>query len=213
MAEPDSGPGPRVRLIGRLINNLVVRAPFLWPLLRGPTRRYFDGRAAGWDERTGAHSAAHLTALAAALMRIDPAPERALELGTGTGAGALLIAREFPSARVRGVDISEQMIRRARDRIGLDPEGRVAFRVADAADLPYEDESFDLVAQLNMPPFFAETSRVLRPGGSVIVASTGGPRTPFYTTASALERGFRRHGLELRESGEAGDGTFAILRA
>jgi SAM-dependent methyltransferase len=121
VAEPECGPSPSVRRIGRLINNLVVRAPFLWPLLRRPTRRYFDERAAGWDERTGAHSAQHLTALAAALMRIDPAPERALELGTGTGAGALLIAREFPSVRVRGVDISEQMIRLARNRIGLDP--------------------------------------------------------------------------------------------
>ena len=39
-------------------------------------------------------------------------------------------------------------------KVGLDPEGRVAFRVGDAADLPYPDESFDLVAQLNMPPFF-----------------------------------------------------------
>jgi ubiquinone/menaquinone biosynthesis C-methylase UbiE len=176
-------------------------------------RRFFDRRAGDWDERTGAHSAEHLTALAAALMRIEPAPERALELGTGTGAGALLIAREFPSARVRGVDISEEMIRVARGRIGLDPEGRVAFRVADAADLPYEDDSFDLVAQLNMPPFFAETARVLRPGGHVIVATSNGPRIPFYTPARALERGFRRHGLELRESGEAGEGTYVILRA
>ena len=56
------------------------------------------------------------------------------------------------------------MIRLAQRRIGLDPEGRVAFRVADAADLPYEDDSFDLVAQLNMPPFFAETARVAASG-------------------------------------------------
>ena len=57
------------------------------------------------------------------------------------------------------------MIRRAKSRVGLDPEGRVAFRVADAAALPWDPDSFDLVAQLNMPPFFAETARVLRPGG------------------------------------------------
>lgn len=182
-------------------------------MLRGPTRHYFDRLADDWDERTGAHSAEHLTAFAAALMRIEPAPERILELGTGTGAGALLIAREFPSARVRGVDLSEEMIRRARGRVGLDPEGRVAFRVADAADLPYEDESFELVAQLNLPPFFAETARVLRPRGHVIVATSSGPRVPFYTSARALERGFARCGLELAESGQAGEGTYAILRA
>jgi ubiquinone/menaquinone biosynthesis C-methylase UbiE len=211
--ERSSGPGPVVRRVARLTNDLVARAPALWPLLRGPTRRYFDRLADDWDERTAAHSAEYLTALAAALMRIEPAPERALELGTGTGAGALLIAREFPSARVRGVDISERMIRQARGRVGLDPEGRVAFRVADAADLPYADDSFDLVAQLNMAPFFAETARVLRPGGHVVVAASHGPRVPFYTPAKVLERGFRRYGLRLVESGEAGEGTYAILRA
>jgi ubiquinone/menaquinone biosynthesis C-methylase UbiE len=175
-------------------------------------RRYFDRRAEGWDERVGAGSPEHLTPLAAALVHVSPAPERALELGTGTGTGALLIAREFPAARVRGVDISEEMIRRAKSRVGLDPEGRVAFRVADAAELPWDPDSFDLVAQLNMPPFFAETARVLRPGGYAIVASSWGPSTPFYTAFKALERGFRRHGLEPVKEGEAGEGTYAVLR-
>ena len=88
------------------------------------------------------------------------------------------------------------MIRRAQGRIGLDPEGRVAFKVADARSLPFEDESFDLVAQLNMPPFFAEMARVLRPGGFAIVAASWGPQTPFYTPDSVLRRGFRKAGLE-----------------
>ena len=146
------------------MNWVVARVPVAWPLFRGPMRSFFDRRASGWDERTGAGSAEHLAPLAAALLQVQPAPERALDLGTGTGVGALLIAREFPHARVRGVDISEEMIRLARARIGLDPEGRVAFRVADASSLPYEEDSFDLVAQLNMPPFFGEMARVLRPG-------------------------------------------------
>jgi ubiquinone/menaquinone biosynthesis C-methylase UbiE len=213
MAGPSKGPGPRAHAVGRLLNALIARAPALWPLVRRPMRGYFDRRAAGWDERTQAGSAAHLTPLAAALVHVSPAPERALELGTGTGAGALLIAREFPQARVRGVDISEEMIRRARGRVGLDPEGRVAFRVADAAKLPFGEDSFDLVAQLNMPPFFAETARVLRPGGYAIVAASWGNRTPFYTPQRTLERGFGRHGLEPVVSGEAGEGTFAVLRA
>ncbi len=213
MAGASNGPGRRVRLIGRLLNGLIAHAPALWPLVRGPMRNYFDERAAGWDERTDAGSPQHLTSLAAALVHVAPAPERALELGTGTGTGALLIAREFPHARVRGVDLSEEMIRRARARVGLDPEGRVAFRVADAAALPYEDDSFDLVAQLNLPPFFAETARVLRPGGHAIVAASSGDRTPFYTPQRTLERGFARHGLALVTSGEAGEGTYSVLRA
>lgn len=176
-------------------------------------RRFFDRHAAAWDERTGAGSAEHLAPLAAGLLHVDPAPERALDLGTGTGTGALLIAREFPQARVRGVDISEEMIRLAQARIGLDPDGRVAFRVADAASLPYDDDSFDLVAQLNMPPFPRETARVLRPGGFVVLAASWGAETPFYTPPRLLERRLHRHGLELVTSGEAGDGTYTVARA
>src|SRR5215211_4438973 len=152
--EASGGPPPaRVRAIGRLLNRLIVRAPWIWPAVRGPMRRFFDRSAAGWDDRTGAVSVEHLAPLAAALLHVKPAPERALEVGTGTGEGALLIAREFPQASVRGVDMSDEMIGAARAKVGLDPQGRVAFTVADAAELPYEDESLDLVAHLNMPPF------------------------------------------------------------
>ena len=184
----------------------------LWPLLRGPMRRFFDRSAEWWDERTGAGSVEHLTPLAAALVHVRPAPERALELGCGTGTGALLIAREFPRASVRGVDISEEMIRAAQAKVGLDPDGRSAFRVADAGGLPYGDESFDLVAQLNMPPFFDEIARVLRPGGHVIVAASWGEATPFYTPPAVLERGLRRRGFESAAAGEADTGTWFVAR-
>jgi len=175
-------------------------------------RSYFDELARGWDERVGAGSVEHLAPLAAAALRVRPAPERALELGTGTGEGALFLAREFPRASVRGVDMSEDMISRAQAKVGLDPEGRVAFRVADAADLPFENESFDLVAQLNMPPFFAETTRVLRQGGHVIVASSYGAATPFYTPDSVLTRGFARRGVDEFESGASGPGSWWVGR-
>jgi malonyl-CoA O-methyltransferase len=191
------------------MNTVIARAPFAWPLLRGTMRRIFDRLAPTWEARS---SVEHLTPLAAALLHVRPAPERALDLGTGLGDAALLIAREFPQARVRGVDLSDEMIRLAQRRIGLDPEGRVAFRVADAAHLPYEDDSFDLVAQLNMPPFFAETARVLRPGGYFVIAATFGPATPFYTPESVLRRGFVRVGLEQIESGGAGAGTYWVAR-
>ena len=205
-------PSRRVRLTGRAINALVARAPALWPALRGPMRRFWDRRAAGWNDRIDRSSAAYLAPLASALLEVHPDPERALDLGTGLGDVALLLAREFPHARVRGVDLSEEMVRRAQARIGLDPEGRVAFRVADAAALPYEDDSFDLVAQLNMPPFFAETARVLRPGGYAVIAASWGPVTPFYTPDAVLRRGFERAGLEPGESGGAAKGTYYVAR-
>ena len=198
--------------MGRALNNALVRAPWLWPVLRRPVQGFFDRSAPGWDERTGAGSPDHLAPLAAAALHVSRAPERVLDIGTGTGEGALLLAREFPRASVRGIDISDEMIRSAQGKIGLDPEGRVAFRVADAASLPYDVDSFDLVAQLNMPPFFAEISRVLRHGGHVIVASSWGADTPFYTPNPVLERGFRRRGIETVTTGEVQHGTYYVGR-
>jgi len=209
----DPSPPPRwVRAMGRGINATVARAPALWPLLRGWSHRYWEQRAPEWADRVDRSAAEYLAPLAAGLLHVHPEPERALDVGTGLGDGALLVAREFPHARVRGVDFSAEMIRRAQARIGLDPEGRVAFKVADAANLPYEDESFDLVTQLNVPPFFAEIGRVLRPSGFALIAASWGPQTPFYTPDSVLRRGFRRAGLEPLESVEAGKGTYFLAR-
>jgi SAM-dependent methyltransferase len=211
--QTQSKPPPRgVRLIGRAITALVARAPFTWPLLRGWSRRFWEERAETWSERVSSTGSAYLVPLATGLVHVRPEPERALDIGTGLGDGALLIAREFPRARVRGVDLSPEMVRRAQARIGLDPEGRVAFKVGDAADLPFEAASFDLVTQLNVPTFFAEIARVLRPGGFVVIAATWGQRTPFYTPHSVLRRGFGRHGLDHVESGEAGEGTYFVAR-
>ena len=201
----------RVRLIGRAINNLVAHAPWLWPVMRPAVRGFFDDLAPRWDERE-ANSVTRLAPLAAAALHVRPAPERVLDVGTGTGQGALFLAREFPRASVRGIDFSEPMIREAQRKIGLDPEGRVAFRVADAANLPFDDASFDLVTLVNMPPFFGEIARVLRPAGFVIVTASLGPATPFYTPDAALERAFGRRGVEAVATGGAATGTYWVGR-
>src|SRR5215207_6384175 len=141
MATPEreerEGPPARIRVMGRALNAAVARAPWLWPVLKRPMRGFFDRAAVGWDERTGAGSSDHLAALAAGLLHVSPEPERVLDIGTATGEDALLLAREFPRASVRGVDISEEMIAQAKAKVGLDPEGRIAFKVADAAALPW----------------------------------------------------------------------------
>ncbi len=212
VADPRPGPSRAVRLTGRAINNLVARAPWAWPLLRGSTRRYFSELAAEWDRRTEAGGTDHLAALAAATLHVSPAPERVLDVGCGTGAGTLFLAREFPQARVRGLDLSEEMVAAAKAKVGLDPEGRIAFKVGDASALPYPDESFDLVAPLNMPPFFAELARVLRPGGQVIVASSWAERTPFHTAPRLLRWKFLQHAIEPVEAGRAGPGDYFVGR-
>ena len=201
-----------MRFTGRALNATIARAPWLWPLLRPAMERFFDRAAPGWDARTGAGSVVHLAPLAAATPLVEPGPERVLDLGTGTGEAALFLAREFPRASVRGVDVSEQMVRAAKAKVGLDPDGRIAFRVADAHSLPYGDDSFDLVVQVNMPPFFAEIARVLRPGGHVIVAASWGPETPFYTRPRLLRWKFLQRGVEPIASGSAGAGSYYVGR-
>ncbi len=110
-----------------------------------------------------------LTALAAAVLHLPEKPERVLEIGCGRGDGVFFLAREFPAARVRGVDASAGAIRAAVSRVGLDPEGRVAFKEGSSRALPYPDEFFDLVAQAGGRLRPGEIARVLRPGGHLVL--------------------------------------------
>jgi hypothetical protein len=102
------------------------------------------------------------------------------------------------------------MVRSAKHKVGLDPEGRIAFRVADAADLPYEDESFDLITHLNMPPFIAEVERVLRPAARSSWPPTGeAPSLP----PKGRWLGVRKAGIESDAAGEARVGTYWVAAA
>ena len=71
------------------------------------------------------------------------------------------------------------MIARAESKVA-DLSGRVRFLVGDIPSLEHEPR-FDLIAMLNMPPFFDTVVALLRPGGFVVNASSYGSRTPFFT--------------------------------
>jgi ubiquinone/menaquinone biosynthesis C-methylase UbiE len=175
-------------------------------------RRFFDRLAGGWDERVEPDSPEHLAALAAALDHLESPPRRALDVGTGTGAGALAIARWYPEAQVIGVDISPRMIVAAQAKVPEELAGRVDFSVADAGSLDFEDESFDLVAQISVPAFFDEVTRVLAPGGYVVVVSSLGPATPFHTPERVVRDGFARRGVAEVATGSGGRGTYFLGR-
>jgi SAM-dependent methyltransferase len=207
------GPPPlRVRLLARGMSTAIARAPFLWPVLKRPTQRFWDQAAEHWDAGRGAASAERAAPLAAACDRLETEPRRILEMGTGTGTGALMLARRFPDAEIWAVDLSEAMIRQAQAKVPEEMQARLHFAVADAAALPHEAESFDLVCQLNLPLYADEIARVLAPGGFVAIASTLGPRTPYYTPDRVLRRRFERLGLEVLKGGQAGVGTYFLAR-
>lgn len=156
-------------------------------------------------------SAPPLTPLAAAALEVG-SPERILQVQCGDGEAAFFLAREFPAARVRGVDASRRRVREATARIGLDPEGRVAFKVGGPRSLPYPDGLFDLVALLDQPVPVGEVARVLRPGGFLLCAYTETRLAPRKLRAAALRRRLARHGFEPVDADTAGAGSFAVHR-
>ena len=152
-----------------------------------------------------------LTPLAAAVLHVS-VPERALQVACRDGDGAFFLAREFPAARIRGIDADADLVRAASARIGLDPEGRVAFKPGGPRRIPYPEDNFDLVAAVDARPSPAELARVLRPGGHLILAATEGTAFGRGPGAWLLSRGLRSHGFETLAGERAGTGSFTIAR-
>ena len=98
---------------------------------------------------------------------------KVLDAGTGPGTLAREIAHRQPQLQVYGIDLSEDMIRLAREYAKREQlEERVHFAIGDVAHLPYPDHYFDLVVstismhhwyELEQP--LRDLYRVLRPGG------------------------------------------------
>lgn len=152
-----------------------------------------------------------LTPLAAAVLHVGD-PERILQVECGEGEGALFLAREFVSARVRGIDRDTGSIRGAAARVGLDPEGRIAFKEGSPASVPYPDDHFDLLVAVDVRPGVKEATRVLRPGGFLTLVETQCERAPAGPGAPYLRWRLRRAGFEPIWSEVAGDGSFSVSR-
>jgi SAM-dependent methyltransferase len=188
----------------RLVTDVVVRVPFAWRLFRGPLTRSFDRLAPTWEGRI---SDERLAPLKAALGGLAEPPATVLDLGTGTGRVARIVAEAWPQTKVVGADVSPGMIDEAR-RLG----GNIHYDVADASRLPYEDGAFELVTLSNMIPFFDELARVTAPGGSVIVAYTMGDRTPIYVPFERVRAELERRGFTHVADFDAGTGTALLAR-
>lgn len=130
----------------------------------------------------------------------------------GDGDAVLFLAREFPAARVRGVDSSADLIRAASSRVGLDPEGRAAFKPGKPGRLPYPDGFFDLVAQVRGVSAPGELARVLRPGGHLILARSQPPRFAAAAREKLLRKRLERLGFAAVHADRAGNGNFFVAR-
>jgi ubiquinone/menaquinone biosynthesis C-methylase UbiE len=97
-----------------------------------------------------------------------------LEIGSGSGAMAGELLERFPDVRLTATDYDDSMVEAARDRL-REFGDRVEVQQADAAQLPFPDETFDAVASFIMlhhvidwERAIAEAVRVLRPGGRLL---------------------------------------------
>jgi demethylmenaquinone methyltransferase/2-methoxy-6-polyprenyl-1,4-benzoquinol methylase len=125
---------------------------------------------------------------AADLAELEPG-SAALDVCCGTGDLALeLTGRVAPGGEVVGCDFSEPMLDLARAK-AVERGAEVQFEWADALELPYEDARFDAVTVgfgvrnlSDLDLGFAEMSRVLRPGGRLVILEITQPRRPPLST-------------------------------
>jgi len=112
--------------------------------------------------------------------------DTALDVCCGTGDLALELAgRVGERGHVVGCDFAERMLDIAREKADARGAGRVRFEWADALALPYHDGTFDAVTVgfgvrnlADLDRGLAEMTRVLRPGGRLVVLEITQPRRP-----------------------------------
>ncbi len=120
---------------------------------------------------------------------------RVLDVGCGLTGPASILAREY-GAEVDGLNIVEQQVVWARKYVaGNGLQDRVRVHLASAMDIPFPDESVDVVFSLeaahcfiDKPRFLAEARRVLRPDGKLLLADiTATSHVPFLRWQPALK--------------------------
>ncbi len=130
----------------------------------------------------------------------DLSDKKILDVGSGTGTLAILIKQAYPAAEVVGLDGDPQILEIARAKARDHGDG-IRFEHGMSFDLPYSNESFDVVLTTVMLHHLSrddkqvtarEMYRVLRPGGRLFGADFGEPHSSFGRAIRPVTRRFER---------------------
>ena len=114
-------------------------------------------------------------------------PDKILDIATGTGDVAIMLARKSPGATIEGLDLSAKMLEIAREKVQKGNLAMVSFVQGDSENLPYGSNTFDAITVAFGVRNFEDTLkglqeclRVLKKGGSLHVLEFSQPQlTPF----------------------------------
>ena len=115
-------------------------------------------------------------------------PQAILDIATGTGDLPIMMADKIEAKKIIGLDISEGMLEVGKQKIkAQNLDKRIEMIVGDSENLPFEDETFDVVTVSfgvrnfeNLEKGLSEIKRVLKKGGKLIVLETSVPeKFPF----------------------------------
>ena len=142
---------------------------------------YWDGPS---DTSSVEEATDRFTDLLTERLRVGPG-DSVLDVGCGVGRPALRVA-STTGAGVTGITISREQVEQASELAqAADMADRVRFRYADGMDMPFEADSFDAVlafesiVHMDRPTALREMTRVLKPGGRLVLTDTfpvGGDR-------------------------------------
>lgn len=110
-------------------------------------------------------------------LKKQPLGQTITDIGCGPGYLLQAIAQELPEKELTGVDISKEMIGRARTNFrSMGSGGRVEFRQGSAENLPFDDDTQDFIVSTfslhhwaDPQHAFSEIYRVLKPGGQMLI--------------------------------------------
>ena len=144
---------------------------------RNRVGKAFHKQAAEYDRHTSVQKRVVDRLVTLVKNHAAKAPSELLDIGCGTGQLLSSLDRQYPQARLYGLDLAYNMVCRARERLGT---GAMLVN-GDAEQLPFRDGAFDLVVSTstlqwldNLDVFFGQCQRVIRDDGLLCIAFFGG---------------------------------------